>query len=306
MSLYLYGFVEEKDKNLGIAPVTGPADRERLESLSKEKLVQALLQYQQKLEAIMRTRFILPCKFGTLLEDEAEAQQVVAQNGSLLKQWLSGMKNRCEMEIIATWRPEEILQEIAQTDPEMVRLKMEFAKLSSEEIGIRLSSKLKEAATCRAKRILDRLKEVSTTYALHPLMNDAMVFNTSFLVVRGEEEAVFKALEDLDKTFEGKLNFKCVGPLPPFSFATVTTKRFDREQIKKAQQTLGLNDDENLKAVQKAYKAKARQCHPDTHPDFDPRKFETIHRAYKVLADFYQGGAKWVQLSLASGSEEII
>lgn len=313
MSCTLYGFTLAKEKkDLGIAAVTGKPLHENLEGLNREKLVQALLQHQQKLETIMKTQFILPCKFGTLLKDETEVQEILSQNAPALKEWLNRMKDRCEMEVVATWNPQKILKEIAARDPEIARLKMGFAKFSLEEqeknrlsIGIELSAKLKEEAGQYAKYILNRLLEINETYATHALMNDAMVFNTSFLLVRGDEDSFFKALEVLDKHFEGKLHFKCVGPLPPHSFATIQVKRFAPEEILKASQALGFNGEMNLKKVKQAYKLKARQCHPDTHSELSQKEFEKIHRDYKLLMDYLQGDAKPIQLSLLDLSKEI-
>lgn len=313
MSCTLYGFVEAKEKkDLGIAAVTGKPPHENLKGLSKEKLVQALLEHQQTLENIMKTQFILPCKFGTVLRDEKEAEEILAQNSSSLKTWLEKMKNCCELDVIATWNVGKMLQEIAVLDPVIVELKKAVVVLPPDEqeeaklsVGMQLSAKLKERAECYAKHILNRLKEKSTAIAPHDLMNDTMVFNASFLLDRRQEDSFGKILEELDKHFEGKLHFKCVGPLPPHSFATIQVKRFEPKQIVEASKILGLNGKTDLKKVKQAYKLKAQQCHPDTHPGSSQKEFEHIHQAYKVLVDYYQGGAKPIQLSLLDLSKEL-
>jgi len=167
-------------------------------------------------------------------------------------------------------------------------------------LGMLLSAKLKAQAKHYANDILAVLKEISESYATHDLMDDKMVFNASFLLTPGDEDLFFKALEGLDKQWEGRLNFKCVGPLPPYSFATVTIKRFDPKKIHWAYETLGLKGSVDVNQVNRAYKNMARQCHPDTHPQLNKREFEAVHQAYELLLEYYQGGCKPMKVSLLS------
>lgn len=335
MSCYLYGIIESNEaKNLGpigfelggrgkgsvvalpnsptlqkagqnLAAVTGPAPQERFDGLSKERLVKALLAHQETVETIMKSQFILPCKFGTVLKDEQEINEILSQNGTLFAEWLNKMKNCCEMDVLATCDIQTILKEIAAGDPEIVELKrhLQSLPLADQErgklsLGIRLSSKLKEHAKRYAEDILTVLKGVSQSHATHDVMSDEMVFNASFLLTQGGEDLFFKALEGLDKQSHGNLNFKCVGPLPPYSFATVTIKRFDSEQIHWARERLGLNGSVDVDQVKRVYKNMARQSHPDIHPELNKREFEAANQAYELLIKYYQGGCKSIQVSL--------
>lgn len=332
MNCYLYGIIESDGaKNFGaigfekgsviarpnpsaklragrnLAAVIGPAPRERFDGLSKERLVKALLAHQETLETIMKSQFILPCKFGTVLKDEDEVTELLSQNETLLEEWLNKMKNRCEMDVLANWDTQAILKEIAARDPEIVELKRHLQSLPLAEqqskklsLGMLLSVKLKENAKRYAEDILMVLKEISHSHATHDLMNDEMVFNASFLLTGGDEDLFCKALEGLDKQYQRNLNFKCVGPLPPYSFATVTIKRFDQEQIYWAHEALRLKGSVEVDQVNRAYKNIARQCHPDTHPELNKKEFEAVHQAYELLVEYYQGGTKPVKVSLFS------
>jgi len=324
MTCYLYGIIESAGaKNFGtigfekgsviarpnqnLAAVIGPVPQERFDGLSKERLVKALLAHQETLETIMRSQFILPCKFGTVLKDEEEATELLSQNETLLAEWLNKMKTCREMDVVATWDPRLILKEMATSDPEIVDLKRDLQLLALPDqeskklsVGMLLSAKLKELANRYAEDILTVLKEVSQSHATHDLMNDEMVFNASFLLNRGDEDLFFRALEGWDKQYQRNLNFKCVGPLPPYSFATVTIKRFDQEQIYWAHEALRLKGSVEVEQVNRAYKNIARQCHPDTHPEIDKKEFEAAHQAYQLLVEYYQGGTKPVKVSLFS------
>lgn len=327
MNYYLYGFIETSEakdfgpigfemggqgkgsvvacSNQNLAAVVGPAPQESFEGFNKATLVNALLAHQETLETIMKIHFILPCKFGTVLRDEQEVNQMLSQNGESLAQWLHKIKNRFEIDVVVTWDTRLFLNEIAARDPEIVELKKHWQSLPLADqergklsLGMLLSAKLKEQAKHYAKDILTVLKGVSESYAVHDVMNDEMVFNASFLLTRCSEDLFFRALEGLDKRWEGRLNFKCVGPLPPYSFATVTIKRFDPKKIHWAYETLGLKGSVNVDKVKRAYKNRARQCHPDTHSQLDQKAFETVHQAYELLVEYYQGGCKPMKVSL--------
>ena len=295
--------ISRPDKNL--AAVIGPPPDEDFDSSNKEKLVKRLLAHQETLETIMKTQFILPCKFGTILKDQNEAHEILSQSRALLEQWFHKIKNCCEMGVIATWDAKHILQEIALKDPEIGLLKKELERLPPSDqtavriaVGVRLSNRLKEEAKRYETEISAKLEDAGERVVTHALMNDEMVFNASFLLAREEEEKFLKLLEALDLDFKGELNFKCVGPLPPYSFATVTIQRFETEKINWAKEMLKLKDLATLDQVKKAYQKRARQCHPDTHSGFGEEEFATLHQAYELLKSYHAGGLKPVSVSL--------
>lgn len=322
MNYYLYGFIESKEENSfgpigfeweegektsvrvlpngNLAAVVAKPPCESFEGISKEILMKALLTHQQTLETIMKGQFVLPCKFGTVLKED-EVRGILSRNASSMTQWFQKMKDTFEIDTMALWKPQEILKEMAARDPEIAELKKSGeGKLS---IGMRLAAKLRKEALIYAQEILKLLKEVSLNQANHDVMNDEMVLNASFLLPRGGEEPFFKALETLDQKFGGKLTFRCVGPLPPYSFATVTIRRFGPMEIQWAQKRLGTYRSGDIQELKRAYKKLARELHPDTHPEIHQKEFEEIHRAYELLIDYHEGGCQPMKVSLWSATE---
>ncbi|MDI6807475.1 MAG: GvpL/GvpF family gas vesicle protein [Candidatus Eisenbacteria bacterium] len=340
MSCYLYGVIESEraisfgpigfeigDRRRGLvvampdpsaklptaqtlAAVIGPVRQVNFDCLNKERLVRTLLAHQETMETIMRDQFILPCKFGTVLRDQQEARELLSQNGTLLAEWLDRMQDSYEMGVVASWDIHPILKEIAASDSEVMELKARLELLSLEEqergklpLGMLLSAKLKERAQRYAEDIVAGLEEVSESHATHDLINDEMVLNASFLLSRAGDDAFFRALEGLDNRWAGKLNLKCIGPLPPYSFATVTIKRFDLERIHRAYDTLGLKRHADVDQVKRAYRNMARQCHPDTHRGLDKGEFLGVHQAYELLVEYYEGGCKPTKVALSRVEE---
>lgn len=320
MNYYLYGFIEtEMMKRYGrigfelpkqgkslvsaipyqnVGAVVGSTPFGSFGNLDKETLVRTLLAHQETLEKVMKIQFVLPCKFGTVLEDENELQTILFQNQSLLSIWLQKMKNMCEMNVIATWEVSAMLKEIAAADPSIRDIR------EKADLGKKLSEKLKERAGQFSQTILKTLREANPSSVNHECMNDGMVCNVSFLLPRGEEEKFFGKLDHLDRHFDGKLNFKCVGPLPPYSFATATLRRFPPNEIEEAIRVLGLKGNPDLPVLKKIYKDKARVFHPDANKkEGTSEAFKKIHWAYKLLKAYDEGGAKPLQMSFVRAEE---
>lgn len=310
MSLYLYGLVRQSDAvDFGaigfegapvraipcglFAAVVGPPPTGNLTGIPKEELVKRLLAHQATLEMVMKRFFVLPFKFGTTVRDEAELDEILRKGESFLLSLEGKVKDCVEIDVVATWEVPKILQEISEGDPEIAACKQEMAHGLGDRafVGMLLANALKRRADEWRQRITKSLRSHARDSAEHDLLNDQMVLNSSFLIQRREEE-FFHAVEEIDLSFGGKLNFKCVGPLPPYSFATVILKRFDPEEIQGAANVLGLNGKAELTLVKKVYKELSRQCHPDTDPNLSAEKFEELNRAYELLADYCKDGPR--------------
>jgi len=87
------------------------------------------------------------------------------------------------------------------------------------------------------------LGKAALDLVVNPPMDDSMVTNAALLVDKAEQEALDQQLELLDEEFEGQLTFRRVGPLPPYSFATVEVEVPSYEAIDEARRHLGLGGD---------------------------------------------------------------
>lgn len=314
MSLYLYGIIEQTETiDFGpigfkggrvfslsageIAAVIGPPPAEIFSKLGKELLVAFLLAHQQTLEMIMKRFFVLPYKFGTILKNENEVIRILEEGERLLTDLMKRMKDHIEIDVIATWEVTRILQEISEKDTEVLALKKEMAEGKGDSpkgdrilIGMCLAKALKQRAVVWREKIKESLQGYSVACVDHDLLNDTMILNSSFLIHRNQESEFNQALEKTDAEFQNKLRFKCVGPLPPYSFATMTIKKFDPEEILRAANILGLNGKAEAQKVKRIYKELSRMCHPDTDPNISMEKFEALNRAYEMIADYCKDG----------------
>ncbi|MBI2336722.1 MAG: GvpL/GvpF family gas vesicle protein [Deltaproteobacteria bacterium] len=313
MSLYLYGVIDSQDKvALGpigfdrqqveilpagrLAAMVGPSPQEDFFHMPKEKLVGLLLSHQQTLETVMKRFFVLPFKFGTTLKDESEATRILQEGREALTKLMGQMKGCTEIDVIATWDVKKTLQEIAEEDPEIAACKKAVTHGHTNGdvafVGMLLAKALKQRAEQWKGEITQALFNYNV--APHDLLNDTMILNSSFLVPHQEEKNFMTKLEKVDAHFGGKIHFKCVGPLPPYSFATIMIKRFDPVQIQQAAAMLRLNGRTELLELKKIYRQLSKEFHPDhcLKPSQNEAGFEDINKAYEMVADYCKDGPK--------------
>ena len=116
-----------------------------------------------------------------------------------------------------------------------------------------------------------------------------MVANTAFLINKAKHKDFEAKVEGLNTEFNEKLNFRCVGPLPPYSFYTLEIKTVKNEDIDWAKKRLGVSNDITSKnELKKAYQRQAVSTHPDRNPNmpYAEKEFDEVNRAYKILTDY--------------------
>lgn len=333
MSLYLYGVIAHGSKvDFGpigfasgeveaipaedLAVVIGPSPRADWGQIPKEEIVRLLLLHQRTLEAVMQRFFVIPFKFGTTLRDLAELPKILKEGDLFLRDLIGRMHDCFEVDLVVTWEVPKILQEIAETDPEIAARRKEAAPGREDrvQVGMLLSNALKKRAGESKGILLEMLKVHAEAFSDHNLLNDTMVLNSSFLIHRRQEKEFYNWVEKIDSRFENRLHFKCIGPLPPYSFATITLERFDPVEIRQAAQVLGLNGKAELSQVKKIYRELSKRFHPDASPDLTASSFERLHDAYQRVADYCKEGprsldeeaiAAYLQLSVSGLETEI-
>jgi hypothetical protein len=159
------------------------------------------------------------------------------------------------------------------------------------KVGVLVKKHLDKKKEMFADQIQITLGQIAEDFRMHDLMDDKMVFNSAFFINRDRQKEFEQKVDQLNDEFEDKLNFRCVGPLPPYSFYTLEVKKPQFEEIDWARKKLGLKDDFiTAVEIKKAHRRSALTCHPDKNqdtPDIE-RKFDEMTRAYKVLLDYYR------------------
>ena len=264
--------------------------------LGTEPLARLLIDHQKTIESLMNMGFttIIPMRLGSFANNTTEVLKILENGYDLIMEIFEKANNLLEIDIVATWSDfSQILAEIA-VNPQVVEMK---AKIGKSKISITQSDQLTIGYLVKkildkknaeyATKIIEALKPFCQSTKQHEVMNDQMVSNTAFLVNQSQSALLEKALDQLDERFNGKLNFKLVGPLPCYSFYTLEVKELHFEEIESAKKELGLNNFIFEKDIKQAYLNKVKLFHPDTNPGDDSAViFNRINKAYQTMLDY--------------------
>jgi hypothetical protein len=263
--------------------------------LRKDILARQLVKHQKIIEGIMPEYSIIPLKLGTIALDD-EVKEILANGYKLIKEIFSKISDKIELDVVAIWSDfNSMLKEVGE-EKEIKEFKEQLLSNpkgitvdDQMKIGFMLKKALERKKDEYAQKILGVLKMVSLDFKSHELMDDKMVINTAFLIAEEKRVEFEQKIEELNALFLEKLNFRCVGPLPPYSFYTLEVKKLKFQEIDWARKKLGLiNDTVTREDIKRAHQIKAFSYHPDKNPDIlgIEKEFDEVSRAFKVLWEY--------------------
>jgi len=290
-----------------IACVVKNTHMDSFSSMPKEALGRHLVEHQMVIERVMKEHTIIPFKFGTIAEGPDEVNRILQSGYTAFKAKLEKMDKNIELDLAALWNDmNSVIRRIGEENDQIRSLKNEIAKRPPQQtlqdrikIGSMLKDALDEEKTRLCAQMLEVLREIVADCQKHELMDEKMILNCAFLLPKDRETDFDHALDELNKKYKEEVDFKCVGPLPPYSFSTIEIKRVGYEELDAARQALGLSEPVTIDGIKERYRELARKWHPDNNPD-DPdreKRFENIAKAYKLLSNYCQqvgGGGRCV------------
>lgn len=253
-----------------ISAVVGAAPSVGYRGLEREQAMHCLVTHQCVVEDVMRSFTVLPVKFGASLPNAEEARRFLAQGKELFSAALAKLAGQVQLEVAALWNLQEVLQEIGREES-IMQSKAEAlggggtATLTDRvAVGQMVQSALeRRRAALRDRLLIPTLSDVAFDIVVNPIMDDSMVANLALLVSQSGRIAVEQRLEALDEDLGGKFNFRCVGPLPPYTFASVEVRTPPFEAIDEARRLLGLEEKTTTDEIKQSYRRLAGKWHPD-------------------------------------------
>ena len=266
--------------------------------LPKDALARLLVGHQQVIEKVMADYAVIPVRLGTFARSDEEVKKILASGYRTIRDVFVKAKDTIEIDVAVTVADfDSFLREISQQEEirqfkeSLLSKKGGVTMDDRMEIGVMVKKHIDRQRQIFADRIQAALARTARNCRNHDVMDDRMVLNAAFLVERSRRQEFDEQVGDLDAEFEGKLNFRCVGPLAPYSFYTLEIKKPQFEEIDWARRKLGLdNGYVTAEQIKKAHRRIALTCHPDKNPDVPDieRKFDEMARAYRILLDYYR------------------
>lgn len=275
-----------------VSTYSGPA----IEDVAQNELTGRLFLNQKVIEQLMGSGGLLPVRLGTVLDDDNAVISLLRASGQLLRNACAEYADTVEIAVAASWDLSENLAQIA-LDPDVLAAKLAANAVLAEQrpeavigVGRLVEARLHERRRHIESMVLQHLRPLARDVQLNVVVGDELVCNIALLVDASNVAQIDQALYRLDVEFDGQYNFRRVGPLPPYSFATVHAHRIHPDEIDRARIILGLPDAFDESAVQAQYREEALARHPDvrTADSSAARDFEGLTKARATLVTVCQ------------------
>jgi hypothetical protein len=240
-SMYIYGIiVEDQPRRFSFAGIGGAdvyniyhdqiaaavSDTELSEIDPTRKNVQAHTIVQEEL---LKEYCLLPMGFGMVATDESEVRRLLENNYHGLLGELHRLDGKIEVELKVFWDQETVIKEIQGESQELSRLKAKVSAASSPvevrdlliEAGKLVESIVRDWKTRYAELVYAILQELSFEAKVNDPVGIKNLLNASFLIEKSRESEFKEQVYKLDAKFQDKMNFKYVGPLPPYNFVNL-------------------------------------------------------------------------------------
>ena len=278
----------------GMGMVVSRSPRIPFAEIPPEQTLRHLAAHQHVIEQVMKQATVVPVKFGAYADSEADVVKILQDNRNELKQALERFDGKIELDVVAS-RPDldPVFQEIAKEEP-VRRLKAQIAALPPDmafQRKIKLGELVKQCLDARrkdlAEEILEGLRDLAHDLSINDLKDDSMVLNVALLLDRNAEQHLDAKVNELDQRFDGALNFRCVGPLPPYSFGTAEVRKIDAQTLDAARSTLELPRAASFNEIKHAHRRFAQEFHPDNNPTKTAAaRLQEVTAAFKLLEEY--------------------
>jgi hypothetical protein len=238
---YIYGIIEEpQPKSFSFSGIGGAdvytinheiiaavvSETELSEIDPTRKNVQAHTIVQEEL---LKEYCLLPMGFGMVAGDEAEVHRLLENNYDGLLGELHRLDGKIEVELKVFWDQETVIKEIQGESQELSRLKDKVNAASSPlevrnqliEAGKLVESIVQDWKTRYAELVYAILQELSYEARVNNPVGIKNLLNASFLIEKSRESEFKEQVYKLDVRFQDRMNFKYVGPLPPYNFVNL-------------------------------------------------------------------------------------
>lgn len=207
-----------------LAAVVSDIDQKEIDPIRKNVLAHTRIQ-----DEIIKKYDLLPMGFGMIAGSDEEILKLLEQNYQPLSDEFLRLVGKVEIEIKLFWNQEAMLKVLESENQEFMKLKTMISRASSPvkaqnflvEAGKLIERVADEWKAKYAEETRAHLQELAVDILLNDPTGVKNILNASFLIERSREKEFQDKVHELDLTYQDKVNFKYIGPLPPYNFIQV-------------------------------------------------------------------------------------
>ena len=281
-----------------IAAVVSDSEEVDIQYMFKDSLAKLLIQHQKIIEEVMNLGYsIIPLKLGTYAENQSQVIEILSKGYNLVNDIFNKITDKIEIDVAVIWNDLQSQLKRIGEEKEIKEFKEKLLSSSKKittsdqmQIGVMVRNALDSKRIKYSEEIHNALKTICVSSNIHDVMDDRMIINTAFLVSNNQKNDFESKIEELNEEYEEQFNFRCVGPLPAYSFYTLEVKKMEFDVIDCARETLSLNESATRDEIKKAFHSKALKLHPDKNQDNieNEVEFEELKEAYNYICDYCQ------------------
>jgi hypothetical protein len=205
----------------GIAAIVSDTQLQEIDPTRKNVHTHTVVQ-----DELLKEYTLLPMGFGMIAASEDEVRRLLEKNYKGLVGELNRLAGKVEVEVKVFWDREAVIKELQGENQELTKLQSKIRGALSCNEAQRLlieAGKLVERVVTEwkaryAEQVCAILGQLAQDTQLNKLIGIHNILNASFLINRSREVEFQQEVYRLDSEFRGKVNFKYVGPLPPYNF----------------------------------------------------------------------------------------
>lgn len=237
-SKYVYGIIEEpkprkfqfrglEDAEVytvnhdNLAAVVSDTTLKEVDPTRRNVLAHTLVQ-----DALLKSYSVLPMGFGSVSSGADTVRRLLEANRESLAEELKRLSGKIQAEVKAFWDEAALAgQNRELLDRLRTRIKMATDETAAQrlamEAGKTVQGIVMDWRTRYAGPVFNTLKELSVEARLGEPSGVKCILNASFLIEKSKEAEFVEKVRSLDREYQGRLNFKYVGPLSPYDFVKV-------------------------------------------------------------------------------------
>ncbi len=238
---YLYGIIEEpQPRRFGFSGVEDAEvytiNYQKMAAIVSDTLLQEIDPTRMNVRAhtvvqdeLLKVYDLLPMGFGVMAHSDDEVQKLLERNYQILVTELERLASKIEVVLKVFWDQEAMIKELQGERQELTRIKAKINAAASPgeaqhllvEAGQLIERIAMEWRNKYAEQVYAVLKEMAVDARQNAPLGVKNILNAAFLVDRAKESGFQKEVYKLDSKYQGKVDFKYVGPLPPYSFVNL-------------------------------------------------------------------------------------
>jgi gas vesicle protein GvpL/GvpF len=181
------------------------------------------------LEEAASATTVLPVRFGTVMaSDDAVVDELLAPREEELMSLLADLAGKVQMTVKGDFDQERLMRGVVESSPAIARLRERVSRLPEAaayydriRLGEMVAASVEHARQLFAARVTERLEPLAVAAKVESISSIDAAINAAFLVEAVRQGEFRAAVNDLERDLTGAVRMRCIGPLPPYSFADV-------------------------------------------------------------------------------------